>query len=212
MKIRVLAVAAAVIAASLLAGCAGEGAPRRTVVPTPDATSASTPDATSTPTQPASDPDTGAPTSAVSTTPVACTNGLATVAGAAGRYALSGDCAAVTIAGNDLSLQVDGSIGTMTLQGDRSHVTGGADVSKVRTIPSPSRRSTTSRSAGSATASPAPRICRACRSREAAIRSPPPVWAAPRSAEPATPIPGPDRPRSTAAAPLAAARPATGAD
>ncbi len=35
----------------------------------------------------------------------------------------------MTIAGNDLSLQIDGSIGTMTLQGDRSHVTGGADVS-----------------------------------------------------------------------------------
>lgn len=125
---RTLGVALAVASVFALAGCIALPGPRVTVVPTRGAVT------------PVPSPSwetlapTPAPTATVSPTSAPdalCVNGKAVLAGNDVVFSLTGDCADVTIAGNRIVVQMDGSADTVLLQGSNNDVAIG-DMGDVR--------------------------------------------------------------------------------
>ena len=125
---RTLGVALALATTLALAGCIVVPGPRTTVIPTRG------------PATPVPSPTwetlapTPAPTVTVDPAPAPdalCVNGKAVLAGNDVSFAVTGDCAEVTIAGNRIIAQIAGSADTVLLQGSGNSVTIG-DMGDVR--------------------------------------------------------------------------------
>jgi len=151
MRSRSALAAIALAAVVALAGCSAGAAPRATVLPTPGVTSVTGASAPATPPSAAPSPATSATSPGATSGPgseqtgseqtgseqtgseqtVLCTDGVASVSGTAGTYALSGACARVTVAGTGILLRTDGgAIDTLVIQGDDNTVSGASGVTQ----------------------------------------------------------------------------------